>query len=233
MTDISSGGILHLYLTNNSVSSERVYGLSICRKKTKRVKIDQLKYSQYPLKQKKNGHLKPLFHFISQRRDAPVLWASSWIPLDLLHYVHLLLQSCMQHCMRGLLGVQESGRITPSTCCLCCFGCSPGQGGFLVCEHTLTGHGKLCMHQIPQVLVPRAALNPFPTQPVLVLDIALTHVQHLALGLVELDDVCTVPPLRPAKVPLDDICSLQCVDHATQIGVELAEGVQAHWPCHW
>lgn len=39
-------------------------------------------------------------------------------------------QSWMQHCMKCHLGVQWSDRITPSTCCLCCFGCSPGQGWF-------------------------------------------------------------------------------------------------------
>ncbi|KAK4831319.1 hypothetical protein QYF61_016808 [Mycteria americana] len=63
-------------------------------------------------------------------------------------------------------------------------------------------------------------------EPVFVLGIALTHVQVLALGLVELPEVCTGPPLKPVKVPLDGIPSLQCVDCTTQLGVigKLAEG---------
>ncbi|KAK4830184.1 hypothetical protein QYF61_008975 [Mycteria americana] len=70
-----------------------------------------------------------------------------------------------------------------------------------------------------------AALNPFSAQPVLVLGIAPTQVQDLALGLVELHEVCTGPPLKPVKVPLDGIPSLQRVDHTTQLGVvgKLAE----------
>ena len=55
-------------------------------------------------------------------------------------------------------------------------------------------------------------------------DISLTHVQDLALGLVELHEVCMRPPLKPVKVPLDGIPSLQRVDCTTQLGVsELAE----------
>jgi len=51
------------------------------------------------------------------------------------------------------------------------------------------------------------------------LGIALTHVQDLPCGLVELHEVCTGPPLKPAKVTLDGIPSLQCVSHTTQLGV--------------
>ena len=51
------------------------------------------------------------------------------------------------------------------------------------------------------------------------LGIATTHVQDPALGLVEPHEVHTSPPLKPAKVPLDGIPSLQCVSHTTQLGV--------------
>ena len=53
--------------------------------------------------------------------------------------------------------------------------------------------------------------------------IALTHVQDLALGLVDLHEVRTGPPLKPVK---DGIPSLQCVNHTTQLGVvcRFAEG---------
>ncbi|KAM6384895.1 dTDP-D-glucose 4,6-dehydratase isoform 4-T5 [Alca torda] len=57
-------------------------------------------------------------------------------------------------------------------------------------------------------------------------DLTMTQVRDLALGLVELHDVRTDPPLKPVQVPLDGIPSLQHVDRATQLGVvgKLAEG---------
>ena len=57
--------------------------------------------------------------------------------------------------------------------------------------------------------------------------IAPTHVQDLALGLVESHEVHASPSLMPVQVPLDGIPSLQCVDHTTRLGVigKLAEGV--------
>ncbi|KAK4821027.1 hypothetical protein QYF61_012113 [Mycteria americana] len=103
--------------------------------------------------------------------------------------------------------------------------CSPEDVGFLGCKHTLPGHVELLINQHPQVLL-RAALNPFSAQPVFVLGIALTHVQDFALGLAELHEFLMGPPLKPVKVPLDGIPSLQCVDCTTQLGVigKLAEG---------
>jgi len=57
--------------------------------------------------------------------------------------------------------------------------------GFQGCKHTLPAHVELLVHQYPQVLL-RAALKSLSAQPVLVFGIALTHVQDLALGLIEL-----------------------------------------------
>jgi len=51
--------------------------------------------------------------------------------------------------------------------------------GFLGCERTLLACVRFFIHQYPQVLLGRAALNPFIAQPVLILGIALTL--HLAL----------------------------------------------------
>ena len=95
----------------------------------------------------------------------------------------------------------------------------------LACEHTFPGHVDFLINQQPQVLLLRAALNPFSTQPVSVLGIVLTHLQDLAFGLVGLYEVCTGPPLEPVKVPLHGIPSLQCVDCTTYLGVvgKLAE----------
>ncbi|KAK4822238.1 hypothetical protein QYF61_011879 [Mycteria americana] len=56
---------------------------------------------------------------------------------------------------------------------------SPAQDtvDFLGCKHTLLAHVQLFVHQYPQVLLLRAALNPLSTQPVFVLGIAPTQVQ--------------------------------------------------------
>ena len=74
--------------------------------------------------------------------------------------------------------------------------------GFLGCECTLPGHAKPLINQHSQVLLVRAALNPYFAQPVFVLGIASTHIQHLALGLVELHEVCTGPLVKPVKFEL-------------------------------
>ena len=97
--------------------------------------------------------------------------------------------------------------------------------GFLGCERTLLAHSQFSIHQQRQVLL-RAILNPLISQPVFVLGIAPTHVQDLALGLVELHEVCTGPPLQPIQVPLDAMPSLQRVNCTTHLGVisTLAEG---------
>lgn len=78
--------------------------------------------------------------------------------------------------------------------------------GFLGCESTWTCHAEILVHQHPQVL--RAALNPFYAQPVFVLGIAPTQMQVLALGLVELHEDCSGPPLKLVKVPLGGVPSL-------------------------
>lgn len=51
--------------------------------------------------------------------------------------------------------------------------------------------------------------------------------QQLALGCVELHEVCKGLLLKPVKVLLDGNPSLQRVDHTTQLGVigKLAEGL--------
>jgi len=60
-----------------------------------------------------------------------------------------------------------------------------------------------------------------------VLGIALTHVPDLALGLVELHDVCRGSLLKPVQFPLGGIASLHHVDLTAHLGVvgKLAEGL--------
>ncbi|KAK4829013.1 hypothetical protein QYF61_001769 [Mycteria americana] len=101
--------------------------------------------------------------------------------------------------------------------------------GLLGCECTLSAHVQLFIHQYPQVLLCRAALNPFISQPLLIPGIAPTQVQDPAFGLVrshEPHQVHTGPLLKLAQVPLDGILSLRCVNCSTQLGVvcKLAEG---------
>ncbi|KAK4831083.1 hypothetical protein QYF61_015281 [Mycteria americana] len=98
--------------------------------------------------------------------------------------------------------------------------------GLLGCECTLLARVQLFIHQYPYVLLPRAALNPFNPQPVLISGVALTQVQDPALGLVEPHEVHISPLLELVQVPLDGILSLRCVNCTTQLGVicKLAEG---------
>ena len=56
----------------------------------------------------------------------------------------------------------------------------------LVCEHPLPAHVELLVTQHSQILLRRAALNPFSTQSVSMLGIAPTHVQDMELGHTEL-----------------------------------------------
>ncbi|PKU42315.1 rna-directed dna polymerase from mobile element jockey-like [Limosa lapponica baueri] len=97
---------------------------------------------------------------------------------------------------------------------------------WLGCQHTMLAHVELLVHRHPQVLLLRAALNPFCTQPVFVSGIAMSQVQDLALGLVELHEVHMGSLLKPVQVPLDGIPFFQRVDHATQLDIvsKLAEG---------
>ncbi|PKU46206.1 hypothetical protein llap_3480 [Limosa lapponica baueri] len=78
----------------------------------------------------------------------------------------------------------------------------------------------------PQVLLLRAALNPFSAQPVFVLGITLTRMQDLTFGLVEFYEVGMRTDLKPVQVPLDGLPSFQCINSTTQLGVtsNLAKG---------
>ena len=94
-----------------------------------------------------------------------------------------------------------------------------GTVGLLGCEHTLLPHVQVLLHQQPQVLLLRAALNPFIPQPVLIPGVAPTHVQDLALGLVEPHEVHTGALLKFVQVPLDGIPFFWCVDCTIKLGV--------------
>ncbi|KAJ7424705.1 hypothetical protein BTVI_05537 [Pitangus sulphuratus] len=97
--------------------------------------------------------------------------------------------------------------------------------GFLGCKCTLLGHVQPLILQHPQVLLSRAALNLFMPQLVLMLGVATTRVQPLALDLVETFEVSQAHfssyPDPSRWYPI-----LRCVNSTTQLGVvcKLAEG---------
>jgi len=117
----------------------------------------------------------------------------------------------------------QRGRIPPSSCAHAAGVAAQGTVGLLGCQRTPPGHAELLVNQHLRVLLLRAALNPFST--LSAVGIAPTHVQDLALGLVELCEVHTGALLQPVQVPLDAIPSPRCVDRTTQLGVigKLAE----------
>ncbi|KAK4818827.1 hypothetical protein QYF61_019864 [Mycteria americana] len=145
-------------------------------------------------------------------------------PLDLLQQAHVLLMLGAPELKAVLqVGSHESGaegeNHLPRPADHASFDAAQDTVGFLGCERTLLGLVELLINQHPQVLLLRAALNPFSTQTVFVLGIAPTRVQDLALGLVECHEVRMGPPLKPVKVPLDGMPSLQRVNCTTQLGV--------------
>lgn len=77
------------------------------------------------------------------------------------------------------------------------------------------GDVELFVHEHSQVLLPRAALDPLSTQPLL----ALTHVQDFALGPDQLHEFHTSPPLQCVKVALDGITALQNSDSVKHLGL--------------
>jgi len=95
--------------------------------------------------------------------------------------------------------------------------------GLLGCECTLLSHIQLFIHQYAQILLGRAAINPFIPQPVLIPGL---QVQDLALGPVEPREVHMGPLLKLVQVPLDGILSLRCINCTTWLAVicKFAEG---------
>ena len=60
---------------------------------------------------------------------------------------------------------------------------------FLGCKHTSMAHILIFTHQHPQGILCRAILDPFSTQSAAILGMAMTQVQDLALGLVNMSRV--------------------------------------------
>ena len=72
--------------------------------------------------------------------------------------------------------------------------------GLLGCERTLLAYVQLFIHQYPQVVLGRTPLNPFIPQLILILGVASTEMQDLALGLVQPHEVHTGPFLELVHV---------------------------------
>jgi len=129
----------------------------------------------------------------------------------------------MQESRRGLTKAKQENHL-PQPAGHASFDTVQGIVGHLGCERTLLHHVELIFNQQSQVLL-RAGLNPCFAKPLFVPGIAPTHVQDLALGLVELHDVHMGPPLKTVRVPLNGIPFFQLVNRSTQLGVtgKLAE----------
>ncbi|KAK4827791.1 hypothetical protein QYF61_021744 [Mycteria americana] len=128
-------------------------------------------------------------------------------PLDPLQQVHVCLVPRTPELNTVLrVGSHQSGtegqNHLPRPAGHTAFDAAQDTAGLLGCECTLLAHVQLFVHQYPQVLFRRAALDRIIPQPVLKLRIA------------------------PTQVPLDDILSFRCVNCTTQLGVvcKLAEG---------
>ena len=98
--------------------------------------------------------------------------------------------------------------------------------GFPACEGTLLAQVQLANHQCPQVFFVGAVLYPLISQLVLMVRVAMTQVQGIALVFVEPHEVLLGPLLKHVQVSLNDIPTLRCVNHTTQLGVicKYAEG---------
>ncbi|TRZ10445.1 hypothetical protein HGM15179_016662 [Zosterops borbonicus] len=94
--------------------------------------------------------------------------------------------------------------------------------GFLGCQRTMLAQVEFLLNPRPEDFLLRASLNIFP---VFVLGIALIQMQNLILGLAELHEIDTDPPLKPDKVPLDDIESLTTTPKLTVQPIPYSVGV--------
>ena len=121
--------------------------------------------------------------------------------------------------------MEQRGRIT-SLALLATLDATQDTVGLQGCESTLLAQVQIFTHQYPQVLLGWAVLNPFIPQTVLIVMIAPTQMQDLALGLVEPCEFHTDPLLELVQVPLDGIPSFWCDSCTTPLDVscKLAEG---------
>ena len=67
---------------------------------------------------------------------------------------------------------------------------------FLGCEGTILSHIQLDVHQYSHVLFSRALLYPYIPQPTLIVGVATTQIQELALVFVETSKILPSPLLE-------------------------------------
>ena len=96
--------------------------------------------------------------------------------------------------------------------------------GFLGYGSTLLAYVQPLIHQYPQVFFSRAALSPFIPQLILLVDVALTEVQDLALVFVEPHEFLLGPLL--SRFPWMASCPSGASTAPPQLGIisKLAEG---------
>jgi len=89
----------------------------------------------------------------------------------------------------SLEGQAEGEKHLPHPAVHTCFDAAMVTVGFLGCMHMMPSHVEVFLNQHLQVLLLRAPLNPFSTQPGFLLRIAPTHPQDLEVGLFELHSI--------------------------------------------
>lgn len=124
-------------------------------------------------------------------------------------------QKWRQHLQVGSHLSRTEGQNPPSLTALA-VGSSQYMGASGLSVH-IVNPVELLIYQHSQILFPRAAPCSFFAQPMFVLGIALTHMQDLGLGLVELRKVHTDPLLQPVQIPLEAIPFPLHSRHTTQV----------------
>ncbi|KAK4814519.1 hypothetical protein QYF61_021620 [Mycteria americana] len=102
----------------------------------------------------------------------------------------------------------------------------PDAIGFLGHLGTLLAHIQPPGDQHPQVLFCWSAFQPLFPKPVALRGVLVTHVQDLALSLVEPHTTGLGPSIQPVQVPLQTLPTLKKINTPTQLGVicKLTEG---------
>lgn len=84
---------------------------------------------------------------------------------------------------------RAEGQNSPLPYCPWCFGCSSGHFWLFRLRRHMAKSCQAFHSPTPPSLSPQSCSQPVHAQPVFVLGTALTHVQHVALGLTGLQDV--------------------------------------------
>jgi len=114
-------------------------------------------------------------------------------------------------------GVEGQNLLSPPPCHTA-FDAAQDWVGLLGCNCTFPAHARFFIHPYHQVLLGKGCSPSLHLPACIDRGIVHTHVQDLALDLVEPHEVHTDPLLELGLVPSDGVLSLRHVDHNTQLG---------------